>query len=365
MTLERKPVAFGDLRGWIDALRAAGELHEIDAEVDWNIELGTIMRLAQGPGTGRALCSTTSRTTTSRTSRCRRIFGSALNNNRRIAMMLGLPPDTHARELVKIGRTILQESIAAAHRQGRPLQGERHHRQGRRSRRISRSPHWNRLDGGRYLITYAGVVTKDPDTDVMNVGIYRGMVGGPDKIPILMWRAQHIGHHVTAWQARGAQGNADRGRDRLGAVARLLRRLAGAEGHLRIRRDGRDPRRAGRSRQMRDHRPLRAGLGRDRDRGHARARARDLSDGRPLRRVHRLCRRRPLAEAHDPRDLHHPPQRSDPARHDRRLHARELFRERDDLVDLPLLDRLERARSRRRARASPTCGARRCRPAST
>ena len=66
MTLERKPVAYGDLRGWIDALRAAGELHEINAEVDWNIELGTIMRLAQGPGTAARSCSTTSRTTTSR-----------------------------------------------------------------------------------------------------------------------------------------------------------------------------------------------------------------------------------------------------------------------------------------------------------
>src|SRR5262249_58429644 len=52
---ERKPVAFGDLRGWIKALKAQGELAEIDAEVDWNIELGTIMRLAQGPGTGKAL----------------------------------------------------------------------------------------------------------------------------------------------------------------------------------------------------------------------------------------------------------------------------------------------------------------------
>ena len=37
----------------------------------------------------------------------------------------------------------------------------------------------------------------------MNVGIYRGMVGSRDHIPILMWRAQHIGHHVTAWQQRG------------------------------------------------------------------------------------------------------------------------------------------------------------------
>ena len=32
-----------------------GELHRIDAEVDWNIELGTIMRLAQGTGSGTAL----------------------------------------------------------------------------------------------------------------------------------------------------------------------------------------------------------------------------------------------------------------------------------------------------------------------
>jgi len=36
MTEERKPVAFADMRGWMRALAAAGELHEVDAEVDWN-----------------------------------------------------------------------------------------------------------------------------------------------------------------------------------------------------------------------------------------------------------------------------------------------------------------------------------------
>jgi len=49
MAVERKPAAFGDLRGWIAALKAQGELAEVNAEVDWNIELGTVMRLAQGP----------------------------------------------------------------------------------------------------------------------------------------------------------------------------------------------------------------------------------------------------------------------------------------------------------------------------
>ena len=200
--IERKPVAFGDLRGWIAALKAHDELHEIDAEVDWNIELGTIMRLAQGPGTGRALLFNNIKDYNKPDSRCRRVFGSALNNYRRIAIMLGLPADTHPRELVKISRNILEGTIAPRIVESGPV----------KENIVTGKdvdlyelpvPYWNRLDGGRYLITYAGVVTKDPATGVMNVGVYRGMLAARDKIPILMWRAQHIGHHVTSWLAAG------------------------------------------------------------------------------------------------------------------------------------------------------------------
>ena len=107
------------------------------------------------------------------------------------------------RELVKIGRTILTGSIPPKVVATGPVK-----------QNILKgadvdlyefpAPHWNRLDGGRYLLTYGGCVTRDPDTGVMNVGIYRGMVGGRDRIPILMWRAQHIGHHFTAWQNAGS-----------------------------------------------------------------------------------------------------------------------------------------------------------------
>src|SRR5436309_13237523 len=203
MSVERKPTAFGDLRGWIEALGARGELQEVAAEVDWNIELGTIMRLAQGPGTGKALLFDNIKDYNKPTSRCRRIFGSALNNYRRIAMMLGLPPDTHPRDLVKLGRRILNGSIAPKIVATGPVK-----------QNILKgadvdlyefpAPHWNRLDGGRYLLTYGGCITRDPETGTMNVGIYRGMLAGHDRIPILMWRAQHIGHHVTAWQQGGS-----------------------------------------------------------------------------------------------------------------------------------------------------------------
>jgi UbiD family decarboxylase len=200
--IERKPVAFGDLRGWIAALKAHNELHEIDAEVDWNIELGTIMRLAQGPGTGKALLFNNIKDYNKPDSRCRRVFGSALNNYRRIALMLGLPPDTHPRELVKISRNILEGTIAPRIVAGGPVKENIVSGKDVDLEEFP-TPLWNRMDGGRYLITYAGVVTKDPHTGVMNVGVYRGMLAGRDKIPILMWRAQHIGHHATAWLAAG------------------------------------------------------------------------------------------------------------------------------------------------------------------
>jgi UbiD family decarboxylase len=200
-TMTRKPTAFGDMRGWMKALEAAGEMRTVDAEVNWDVELGTITRLAQGSGTGPALLFNNIKDY-GKNARCHQVFTSGLASARRVAMMMGLPPDAHARELVKIGRTILTEGIAPKIVKTGPVKEN-----------IVKGkdvdlyefpvPQWNRIDGGRYILTYGGVVTKDPHTNVMNVGVYRGMVADKNKIPILMWRAQHIGHHVTAWQEAG------------------------------------------------------------------------------------------------------------------------------------------------------------------
>ncbi len=52
--IDRQQATFGDLRGWIEALRREGELAEINDEVDWDVELGTIIRMYQGTGDGPA-----------------------------------------------------------------------------------------------------------------------------------------------------------------------------------------------------------------------------------------------------------------------------------------------------------------------
>ena len=202
MTTNRKPVAFGDLRGWMKALGAAGELHHIKPQVDWNIELGTITRLAQGPGTGPALLFNNIKDYNKSNSLCRSVFAGGLSSYRRISMMLGLDPDTHPRELVKIGRNLLTGSIPPKIVGTGPVKENIIKGKDIDLYKFP-TPYWNRLDGGRYILTYGGVVTKDPETGVMNVGVYRGMVASKNKIPILMWRAQHIGQHVTAWQNTG------------------------------------------------------------------------------------------------------------------------------------------------------------------
>src|ERR1700684_1972018 len=181
MTVERKPVAFGDLRGWMQALDGAGELQTIDARVYWNIELGTVSRRAQGPGTGPALLFNKIRDY-GENSRCRQVFAGALSSYRRIAMMFGLPPDTHPRGLVKLGRTVLTGAIPTTIVKTGPVK-ENIVKGDDVDLADFPTPQWNRADGGRYILTYGGVVTKDPNTHVMNVGVYLGMVAGEEMIP--------------------------------------------------------------------------------------------------------------------------------------------------------------------------------------
>ncbi len=69
---------FNGLRGWIDALKQAGELQEIDVEVDWDRELGTITRKAFGNGDGPALLFRNIKGYSE--GRCTRFFTGGLSN---------------------------------------------------------------------------------------------------------------------------------------------------------------------------------------------------------------------------------------------------------------------------------------------
>ena len=297
------------------------------------------------------------------TSRCKKVFTGALANYRRIAMMMGLPPDTHPRELVKLGRNILSGAIPPKIVPTGPCK-ENIIKGDAVDLFEFPAPYWNRLDGGRYMQTYGGCVTKDPETGIMNVGVYRGMVADKTHIPILMWRAQHIGHHVTAWQNGGAS-------EVPIAVAigvePAVEFVAGAPvpkgiceydvaGSIRG-----APVELVKCETVDLYVPANAEIVIE---GFLQIDPKDYMMEGPLRRVHRLFRRRQDAEADHPRHRHHPPQRRRSCAAPSRARCRAAIRR----TPSP-----RRSCARRphgtcstapACPASPTCGARRCRPAS-
>jgi 4-hydroxy-3-polyprenylbenzoate decarboxylase len=193
-------MGFMDLREWIKLLEKEGELRRITAPVDWDRELGAIARKVlekKGP----ALLF--ERIRGYERGRCTRLFTGGLASRERLALALGFPKDASNRELVQHVMVKNREAI-------KPLVVPT----GPAKEKIVTGdaidlfefpvPRWHYLEGGRYILTFAGIVTRDPDTRVQNVGIYRGMVGKKNSIPSLLIKGgQHWGQHFVKYAERG------------------------------------------------------------------------------------------------------------------------------------------------------------------
>ena len=199
-----KPRSFGDLRGWIDALRKEGELHEINVEVDWDGELGAIARRAFGRGDGPALLFNNIKGYGKQNNVwSHRVFTGGLSNYSRIAMMLGLPKDAPVSDLVQATQHYFSQRVKPVEVATGPVKEVIYKGKDIDLYKLP-VPHWHGRDGGRYINTYQGTVTMDPDTGQHNIGIYRGMLGQhPDTLPVLLWRPQHWGVHFQKWKERG------------------------------------------------------------------------------------------------------------------------------------------------------------------
>ena len=197
-----QPRAFGDLRAWIEALRQEGELQEIGVEVDWNCELGTVARKAFGEGHGPALLFKNIKGYNGKDARCSQLFTGGMSNYSRIAMTLGLPKDAPVKDMVQATRYYLGQRVPPRQVKDGPVKEVIV-----KGKDIDLNdfpvPKWHREDGGRYINTFQATITKDPDTGVHNLGIYRGMIGQKDTLPVLLWRAQNWGVHFQKWADRG------------------------------------------------------------------------------------------------------------------------------------------------------------------
>ncbi|HTP91365.1 MAG TPA: UbiD family decarboxylase, partial [Xanthobacteraceae bacterium] len=169
-------MGFLDMRQWMAQLEQHGELRRIKAEVDWDREIGAVTRRVlekKGP----ALLFENIKGYTD--GRCTKLFASGLGARSRLALALGFPGDTPNRELVqhvmKKNRETLPPRIVGTGPVKEVII---------RGNDIDQTefpvPKWHYLEGGRYIHTFSSIVTRDPDTGVMNVGMYRGMIGQKD-----------------------------------------------------------------------------------------------------------------------------------------------------------------------------------------
>ncbi len=192
-------MGFADLRTWLDRFEATAELKRIKAEVNWDREIGAIARRSfttKGP----ALLFENIKG--HQDTACRRLATALLHKCARIAMVLGFPPDASVRDLVQYVRRKNRETIPPVEVKTGPVKEN-----------IIRGkdvdllqfpvPKWHFRDGGRYILTFAGIVTRDPDTGSINMGVYRGMIGQRNTIPLLIVASQHGGQTFSKyWQRK-------------------------------------------------------------------------------------------------------------------------------------------------------------------
>lgn len=161
-------MAFDDLRSFLKHLEENGELHRVPVEVDWDLEIGTILRRVfdrRGPALLYERV---------RDSRYPLVAG-VMDTYERYAAGVGAEPTI--RGILRHIRERVREPLTPQLAKDAPCQEEVFFGGDIDITKFP-SPRWGRLDGGRYLGTLGLVINKDPETEQQNVGIYRLEVKG-------------------------------------------------------------------------------------------------------------------------------------------------------------------------------------------
>jgi 4-hydroxy-3-polyprenylbenzoate decarboxylase len=184
-------MAYQDMREWIQKLEEEGELSKIQVEVDWDLEIGGITQ-ETFDNKGPALLFENVKD--HQDTICTKLFTGSLGTYARMALMMGLPKDTPYPDLIRIWRERSRKPIKPVIAASGPCKEN-----------VLRGddidlfqfpvPQWHDRDGGRYIGTFDGVVTKKKDSDWMNVGLYRQMILDRNHTGITIPTGQHIWVH--------------------------------------------------------------------------------------------------------------------------------------------------------------------------
>lgn len=162
-----RPGGYQDIRSYMEALESAGLLKHITAEVDLRHEIGAIAARSLEQG-GPALVFENIKGYPRMP-----LVVNLLSSLQLLGLAFGTEPDE-----AKIYQTIvsgMRNRIPSRIRQAGPIKEEIYHGDEVDLYKFP-TPFWHEHDGGRYVATTAGLITRDPDTGNLNMGSYRCMI---------------------------------------------------------------------------------------------------------------------------------------------------------------------------------------------
>ena len=192
-------MAYEDLREFISVLESKSELRRVPVEVDWRYEIsGWIRKSVDMRPKGPALLFENLKGY----SPDYRILSGAIGSYPRFAMALGLEPETPPREIINAFKNRIENPIAPKLVSWGPVKENIHTGDDINLFEFP-VPWWTPRDGGRYMGTWHGVVTKDAVTGTRNVGMYRVMVHDEKHTGVGFLPFTQMGYHYAQREREG------------------------------------------------------------------------------------------------------------------------------------------------------------------
>lgn len=189
-------MAYTDLREFIGVLERHGEVVSIREEVDWDLEAGAIMRRCCEDGYPAPFFQKIKDYPEGY-----RLLGNPLASFKRLALALGLDPESRYIDILNTYDERRRMPIKPNLVKEGPCK-ENVHVDGEVDLYEFPAPVIHGGDGGRYLCTWHVVITKDPESDWVNWGMYRAMIHDRNSLGGLIIPTQHIGAIYSKYEKR-------------------------------------------------------------------------------------------------------------------------------------------------------------------
>lgn len=187
------------VRGWLRAVDELGELKAVDG-VDWQESIGRVTEMLHHTEDSPAVIF--DRIPDYEPGN--RILVNSLGTRKRLAITLGLDPGTGTFELVDAWENLINTTdpvptpiVSSGPITENVLEGDAI------DLFAFPTPLWHPEDGGRYIGTGCGVVTKDRDSSWVNIGTYRVMIHDERTTALYISPSKHGMEHRSSYFDRG------------------------------------------------------------------------------------------------------------------------------------------------------------------